>query len=373
MLWGKTQLLSIPLPAKPSDLFTPRSEMRVMQKALDRKGNKATSKFRWLPELDRLLTTGVKHGPAARHDAINKVLKLVPELTRGDCWRRVRHLRRSSELPALQEGHPSEASKKPKKTDSVRQLSSRPWTPADDDKLMTRAGYEPVAVIAQRLGRSELAVRFRLGALGASAKVTDGWSLRALQNTLRVSHATLRRFIADGALRTRDPRVSAHSVEAYREKFRASTEPSAVEKITAALARGDDGYSWERAADLLGISVAKVQTCISIGQLKVVNSFVTDRAFQDFCKQHGHEFNMALIDPAIRRWLVNEYGVPRPAESGNESVSRAKKHALVMRACKCGRKVAGNAYFRHVKACQAEAPAPGRGPVRGSGGTLRVS
>jgi hypothetical protein len=326
-----------------------------------------------LPELDRLLIAGVKNGSAARRDAINKVLKLVPELTRGDCWRRVRHLRRSSELPALQKGHPSEASKKPKRIDSVRRSASRLWTTADDDKLMTRAGYEPVAVIAQRLGRSERAVRFRLGALGASAKVTDGWSLRALQNTLRVSHATLRPFIADGTLRVRDSRVSVRSWKANCEKTRASMESSAVEKITAALAHGDDGYSWERAADLLGITVAQVQTSISTGQLKVVNSFVTDRAFQDFCKQHGHEFNMALIDPGIRQWLVNEYGVPRPAEGSNGLVSRAKKHALVMRACKCGRKIAGNAYFRHVKACQAGAPAPRRGPVQDSGGPLLAS
>ena len=347
--------------------------MRVIHNTLDARGDKAKNRFRWLPELDRLLITGAKNGSAARHNAIDKVLKLVPELTRGDCWRRVRHLRRSSQLPALQEGHPAEASKKPKRTDSVRQPSSRPWTPADDDKLMTRAGYEPVAAIAQRLGRTERAVRFRLGALGMSAKVTDGWSLRALQKMLRVSPATLRRFIASGALRTRDPRVSARSVEAYREKFGASREPSAVEKITAALAHGDDGYTWERAADLLGITVAQVQTCISIGQLKVVNCFVTDRAFQDFCKQHGHEFNMALIDPAIRKWLVNEYGVPRPSENGNGSVSRAKKHALVIRACKCGRKVAGNAYFRHVKACQAVAPTPRRGPVQNPGGPLLAS
>jgi hypothetical protein len=346
--------------------------MRVIHNTLDARGNKAKKKFRWLPELDRLLITGVKNGSAARHDAINKVLKLVPELTRGDCWRRVRHLRRNSELPA-QEGHPSEAPKKPKRVDSVRQSAPRPWTTADDDKLLTWAGYEPVAKIAQRLGRSERAVRFRLGALGMSAKVTDGWSLRALKKMLRVSPATLRRFIASGALRLRDPRVSARSVQAYCERNRTSMDPFAVEKTTAALADGDDGYSWERAADLLGITVAQVQTCISTGQLKVVNSFVTDRAFQVFCKQHGHEFNMALIDPAIRQWLVIEYGVPRHVESGNGSVSRAKKHALVMRACKCGRKIAGNAYFRHVKACQGGSPAPRRGPVQNSGGPLLAS
>jgi hypothetical protein len=343
-----------------------------MEKSVDRKGNKANKKFRWLPELDRLLIVGIKSGPAAKRDAINKVLKLVPELTRGDCWRRVRRLRRKSDLPTPQEGEPSETSKKPKRIGSVRQSAARPWTTADDDKLMTWAGYEPVAKIAQRLGRSERAVRFRLGALGMSAKVTDGWSLRALQRMLRVSPATLRRLIASGALRLRDPRVSARSVEAYCDKFRASMEPSGLEKTTAALASGDDGYSWERAADLLGVTVAQVQTWISTGQLKVVNSFVTDRAFQDFCKQYGHEFNMAFIDPGTRQWLINEYGVPRPAESGNGSVSRAKKHALVIRVCKCGRKIAGNAYFRHFKACQVGVP-PGPGPVRDSGGTLLAS
>jgi len=343
-----------------------------MEKTVDRKGNKTNTKFRWLPELDRLLIIGIKNGPAAKRDAINKVLKLVPELTRGDCWRRVRHLRRSPELSALQKNDPSGAPKKPNGTGSARKSASRLWTTADDDKLMTWAGYEPVAKIAQRLGRSERAVRFRLGALGMSAKVTDGWSLRALQRMLRVSPATLRRFIASGALRLRDPRVSARSVEAYCDKFRASMEAVGLEKITTTLASGDEGYSWERAADLLGVTVTQVQTWIATGQLKVVNSFVTDRAFQDFCKQYGHEFNMALIDPGIRRWLINEYGVPRP-ESGNGSVSRAKKHALTVRACKCGRKVAGNAYFRHVKACPVGVPPMTAGPVRDSGGTLLAS
>jgi len=343
-----------------------------MEKTVDRKGNRANKKFRWLPELDRLLIIGIKSGPAAKRDAINKVLKLVPELTRGDCWRRVRCLRRSPELSAFQKNDPPGASKKPNGTGSARKSASRPWATADDDKLMTWAGYEPVAKIAQRLGRSERAVRVRLGALGMSAKVTDGWSLRALQRMLRVSPATLRRFIASGALRLRDARVSARSVEAYCDKFRSSMEASGLEKTTAALASGDEGYSWERAADLLGVAVTQVQTWIATGQLKVVNSFVTDRAFQDFCKQYGHEFNMALIDPGIRQWLINEYGVPRP-ESGNGSVSRAKKHALTVRACKCGRKVAGNAYFRHLKACALAAPPPGPGAVRNSGGTLLAS
>ena len=33
--------------------------------------------FRWLPELDRLLLIGMKQGPAAKQDTIDKVLQLA--------------------------------------------------------------------------------------------------------------------------------------------------------------------------------------------------------------------------------------------------------------------------------------------------------
>jgi hypothetical protein len=62
----------------------------------------------------------------------------------------------------------------------------------DDAKLLDLAGYEPVNEIAERLGRSERAVRFRLGALGMSARVTDGWSQCALRKLLRMSRTRLR-------------------------------------------------------------------------------------------------------------------------------------------------------------------------------------
>jgi hypothetical protein len=248
----------------------------------------------------------------------------------------------------------------------LRDIADRHLTAAEDDRLMDWAGYETVAKIAERLKRSERAVRFRLGALGVSARVSDGWSLRSLQKMLRVSPATLRRFIGTGALRVKDARVSAPSVAACFEKIQASLDPVAAEKTAAALARADDGYSSERAADLLGITVAEVQEWICTGQLKVVNSFVTDRSFQDFCKLHGHEFNLALMEPAMRKWLVKEYGVSASSDSSVQPVCRAKKHAFVVRSCKCGRKVAGNAYFRHVKVCQA-APAPNRDSAQDAG------
>ena len=137
--------------------------------------------------------------------------------------------------------------------------------------------------------------------------------------------------------------------------------PSALERVTAALVKGGEGYTWERAADLLGVTVAEIQSSISAGQLRLVDTFVTDRSFEEFCKKHGDRINMTLIDPATAKWLVSEYGVSQSATNGM-TVSRVQKHALVIRACHCGRKIAGNAYFRHVRTCQSVAAASAQSP-----------
>ena len=301
--------------------------------------------FRWLPELDRLLLIGMNQGPAAKQDAIDKVLQLVPELTRGKCWQRIRHLRRIAGR-AAREARRYEKAKKPVITGPVRRPPTRPWTTADDDELLTWAGREPAAKIARRLGRSVHAVRFRLRAHSMSAKVTDGWSLEELRKMLRVSRTHhLRRLIGNGMLRVRDPRVTISSLAAFCDK-------NAVMKVTAALVRGVEGFTWERTADLLGVTVAQVQSWISAGQLRVVDPFVTDRSFEEFCKKHGDQINTARMDSATAKWLVSEYGLPNPGGK-SQSLSGPQKHALVIRTCTCQREIAGNAYFKHVKRCGA--------------------
>ena len=75
----------------------------------------------------------------------------------------------------------------------------------------------------------------------------------------------------------------------------------------------------------------------------------TERSFEEFCRKHGDQINTALIDPATAKWLVSEYGVTQG--SNGRPVSRAQKHALVVRTCRCGRKIAGNIFFKHVKHC----------------------
>jgi hypothetical protein len=300
-----------------------------------------------LPAIDQLLIAGIKLGPNKKHEAINKILKLVPEWKRGDCWRRIRQLRRtpalatpnsSQDINTANNGWPHRA-------------ASRPWLPEDDAKLLDLTGYEPVQEIAERLGRSERAVRFRLGALGMSARVTDGWSQRGLRKLLRMSHTRLRQLIANGKLRVRDPRITRASLAAHRAKGQC-TDSSSISANTGSPNLCGRPCSWSHAAKALNMEVVDVQKLISEGQLKLVDTFVTDRAFEEFCRKHGSLINMALIDPSTRKWLVSEYGVPDSVEE--KALPRAQKHALIIRACKCGRKIAGNAYVRQVRHCRPE-------------------
>jgi hypothetical protein len=179
--------------------------------AVEQVRNPAAINPRLLPAIDQLLIAGIKLGPNKKHEAINKILKLVPEWKRGDCWRRIRQLRRT---PALARVATTENQEKAACHGSSQRTVSRPCLPEDDERLLDLAGYEPVQRIAERLGRSVRAVRFRLGALGMSARVTDGWSQRALRKLLRMSRARLRQLVAGGMLRVRDPRITSASLAA---------------------------------------------------------------------------------------------------------------------------------------------------------------
>jgi hypothetical protein len=347
----------------------------------------------WLPEIDRLLIVGMKHGPQGIREATNKVLALRAGLTRADCWKRLRVLREAGKgshpaprnWPAqvkelLREGYQQGGEKKRQAIKAVRDLypglpsntpsrfarrqgwipkttqilGRRPWTDLEERKLWELAGYETASRIADRLGRSEGAVRFRLKSLGLSVKVKDGWSFRALQEMLHVGPSKLRRFIAEGSLRVRDPRISATSLVALRENriSAGAVATEAVEGVLQKLRKNASSYSWGSAAKLLGVDVGQIREWIVDGKLKLVDGFVTERAFQDFCKKRGLELNSALLSNEVRDWLVDGYSLPISDETVRPLVPGNQKHALVTRRCPgCRRPMRGNIFFRHIKTC----------------------
>src|SRR5580692_55991 len=239
----------------------------------DRK--KQSQSFRWLHEIDQILVVGMKYGPTGTQEAVKRVRQLTPELVPAQVWHRMRHLREKergksatpvdwseSAIEILREGYRSGGRKKTEAIKTVRALypglagyvvsrfarsqgwldkeqsgkrkgDRRPWTMEEERELFVRAGYEPVKAIAEKLKRSEQSVRFRLKGRAISARVTDGWSLRRIQQTLRVSHRRLQRLIGSGFLRVRDPRVSVVSLAEFSRRHGTVALPGMQEETAA--------------------------------------------------------------------------------------------------------------------------------------------
>jgi hypothetical protein len=112
------------------------------------------------------------------------------------------------------------------------------------------------------------------------------------------------------------------------------------------------------------VNVEQVRTWVAKGELKIVDGFVTERAFQAFCKKCAPGLNGALLGGEVRDWLMEGYAL-RLAEKDAVSVPPDERHALVTRECpKCRRSIRGNAFFRHVKSC--------KGMMSGKKGALRA-
>src|SRR5258708_2991388 len=228
-----------------------------MEYGINHGRKKQSQPFRWLQEIDQVLVVGMKYGPRGTQEAVKRVRQLTPELVPAQVWHRMRHLREKersksatavdwsdSAIEILQEGYRSGGRKKTEAIKTVRALypglagyvvsrfarsqgwldkeqadkpkeHRRPSTSKEEQEPFSRAGYEPVKAIAEKLKRSEQSVRFRVKGQAISARVTDGWSLRRIQRTLHVSHRRLQRLIGSGLLRVRDPRISAISLAEF--------------------------------------------------------------------------------------------------------------------------------------------------------------
>jgi hypothetical protein len=317
----------------------------AMERALSAHASGNKRVVAWLPEMDRILIVGMKHGSQGIREATNKVLALRAGMTRADCWKRLRLLRETGNgsYPAprswpaevkelLREGYQQGGEKKREAIKVVRNLY--PGLPSNTpSRFARRQGWIPKTT--QVRGRRPW----------TEHEERKLWELAGYETAAR---------IAEGSLRVRDPRISATSLAALRENriSAGAVATEVVEGVPQKLRKSGNVYSWSSAAKLLGIDVGQVREWIVEGKLKIVDGFVTERAFQDFCKKRGLELNSALLGNEVRDWLVDGYSLPISDETVRPLVPGNQKHALVTRRCPgCRRPMRGNIFFRHIKTC----------------------
>jgi len=98
----------------------------------------------------------------------------------------------------------------------------RPWTAQELGSLDMLLGKVSAATIAKRLGRTETSVVMKIKTLGHSRLITEGYTMRDLEDCLGEDHHKIQRWIANGWLRDRRQGTkrhdgNGHDIHRFRE------------------------------------------------------------------------------------------------------------------------------------------------------------
>jgi hypothetical protein len=120
-------------------------------------------------------------------------------------------------------------------------------------------------------------------------------------------------------------------------------------------ARFQDGYTQYELAQALHVSPFRIRKWIRLGWLTLYECRFKDRALVRFLESHSDEIDAARLDKDFLLWLrslgLREGGVH------SRMWSMTRKHSLKEHVCgRCGRKVRGNSFHRHLKRCRTKIP-----------------
>lgn len=230
-------------------------------------------------QMDQILRDGFRRGRESSHAAIERILKLEPEIERSELWHRIRQLKFPSNgtrsprstwqseddqmlfrgykkgWPGKQEAvrellkrhpnwRPHTVWKRAAKLHLTHRISKRgqdrshlAWAERDNQILLNLAGYKTPRAIARMLHRSEAAVRYHLMLLGKSSRVhLEGFSRQELAEDLHLGKKTVQRLIVEGLLEVRDPRITRESLDRLcKSGYFHATQSDASECIAPAL------------------------------------------------------------------------------------------------------------------------------------------
>ena len=122
-------------------------------------------------------------------------------------------------------------------------------------------------------------------------------------------------------------------------------------------AKFQDGYTQAQFAEALHISRRKVRHWVRLGWLTLYQGRVIDRSIRRFLEGHSDKIDTRRLESDVRIWLED---LGFRAESAHSwQWFRDRKQSLKPHVCdRCGRKVYGNSFQRHLNACAKKATPP---------------
>ena len=320
----------------------------------------------WTPEDEKVLREGYGNGWRGKREAVRELLKRHRDWSPHLIWRRAAKL-----------GLIHEEKKR------GRERSGLAWSEEDYRTLLDLAGYKSARVISKLLRRSEAAVRARLILLGKSTRVhLEGFSRFALSRELHLSANTIQRFIVEGLLEVRDPRITHESLDELRRSGdlqamqqnrvqRPATprqEVSPEMNLSVSISSTDANLAtrsassrkaprakrvWAEVAGSLNLTQEEVEELVARGALKMYDPRITEKSLRNFCRRHASLINSDFLSRETRDWLQSTMDfVPHAGDPIALYVTPLRKHARIVRQCKkCGRSIRGNVFFRHIKRC----------------------
>ena len=116
-------------------------------------------------------------------------------------------------------------------------------------------------------------------------------------------------------------------------------------------AKLQEGFTQSDLAQALRVSPRKVRRWVRVGCLNVHEGRVKERSLQGFLRGHSDEIDSEKLEPDLRAWLQG-LGLKEGARHSRQW-SGQRQHAVRVFVCGgCGRKVCGNAFYRHLRACR---------------------